>query len=228
MWHGCKKNIKLSSNLDCVNTDGLIVLGNDLTIDLNGFDIIGPGIKSSKVGLSILGGFHLYNTDSGPLENIKITGNGEISNFQSGIMVTESKNINISSLNLTNNEIGIFLKDVKKSRVANSTFDRNSIGSALHNSMNIKIEHNSLSLNDLAGITAVSSSDNTISNNEISKSVNGIFLDKDSENNVVDSNVLGNNRGVDLNYSNGLQDMNNDNTFINNECNTSAPSGLCG
>jgi hypothetical protein len=44
--------VTLSCNLNC-NHDGLIVGGDSTTIDLNGFQIRGPGIDSSKIGIAV-------------------------------------------------------------------------------------------------------------------------------------------------------------------------------
>ncbi|MBA2268093.1 MAG: hypothetical protein H0W19_07125 [Nitrosopumilus sp.] len=46
------ESVVLTSNLDC-KTDGLLVGGNDITIDLNGFTVTGPSQDSSKIGIML-------------------------------------------------------------------------------------------------------------------------------------------------------------------------------
>jgi hypothetical protein len=60
--------VTLSSNLNC-NHDGLIVGGDSTTIDLNGFQIRGPGIDSSKIGIAV------------SEDNVKIVGPGGYCRF---------------------------------------------------------------------------------------------------------------------------------------------------
>ena len=66
---------------------------------------------------------------------------------------------------------------------------------------------------------------NLISNN-IAGSQNGIFLDAQSTENTVRLNNLRENE-VDLNNANGLAPTVNQNTYSNNNCRVSNPSGLC-
>ena len=52
------QNVVLTSNLNCAETDGLIVNAGDVVIDLNGHTISGPDVDSdtqtsSKVGIMI-------------------------------------------------------------------------------------------------------------------------------------------------------------------------------
>ena len=67
------ESVVLTSNLDC-KSDGLLVGGNDITIDLNGFSVTGPSQNSSKIGVM------LTNT-----KNVTVQGPGTISDFQAGI-----------------------------------------------------------------------------------------------------------------------------------------------
>jgi parallel beta-helix repeat protein len=211
-----KSNIKLSSNLYC-NSDGLIIKDqSDLTIDLNGHTISGPGEKSSKVGILI-----------GQSNNVEVIGNGAIKNFQAGILNIQSKNIKIVNTTFTGNELGIFNTEASEAEINNNSFNSNSIGVSSHSSDGLKISKNNLDSNDLAGITFVNSGESTISSNTVTGSVNGIFFDGQSTENEVNANNAFENRGVDLNNGNGLPTNINNNEFSDNNCNTSVPDGLC-
>jgi nitrous oxidase accessory protein NosD len=102
----------------------------------------------------------------------------------------------------------------------------NSIGVASHSSTGLQLDENLVSGNQLAGITFVNTRDSMISTNNILESENGIFVDAQSNNDKVQfNNVLRNT--VDLNNANGLATNVNSNSFTDNNCEISNPSGLC-
>ena len=45
-------SVKLSANLDCAS-DGLLIKGDNIELDLNGHTIKGPGPSASKIGISV-------------------------------------------------------------------------------------------------------------------------------------------------------------------------------
>ncbi len=63
--------------------------------------------------------------------------------------------------------------------------------------------------------------------NTIQGSTTGVFVDSRSTQNTIDSNTVLQNSRVDLNNAEGLSKGSNDNTFADNNCNTSLPDGLC-
>ena len=91
----------LTSNLNCAETDGLIVNGGDIVIDLNGHTISGPDIDSdtqtsSKVGIMI------------PNVNNVVVQDGTIEGFQAGVLMTGSQNVEVKGMVIKNNQIGLF------------------------------------------------------------------------------------------------------------------------
>lgn len=222
-----REDVKLTSDLDCVNIDGLVVGKSDITIDLNNHSISGTGIDASKVGIVILGGVGWVDSDTGSLENVRILGPGKISDFQSGIMVVDSKNIGISDILIQRSETGLFEKNSRNITVKDSSFNRNSIGLALDSSFTNEIINNMFNSNQLTGIGIVGSFDNKIVSNKIDDSVNGIYLHENSEDNRIESNVVFNSHGADLNNGNGMPISEANNVFLNNSCSFSLPDGLC-
>ncbi len=210
-----KQSVKLTANLDC-KTDGLIVGADDITIDLNGFTLTGPGDKSSKVGV-------MFADNDG----VTVQGPGTIENFQAGALFSGGENNKISKVTFMNNEIAIFETGAKNTAIEDNSIFDNSIGVAAHSSEGSTLSTNLFKANDLAGVTLVNSANNELSANTIQGSVNGIFLDGQSTKNIIDSNSVLKNRGVDLNNGNGLPTNINDNVFSDNNCNTSVPDGLC-
>src|SRR5829696_8540774 len=80
------QNVILTSNLNCAESDGLIVGASDIVVDLNGHTISGPDVDSdaktsSKVGIMI------------PNMNNVVVQDGTIEGFQAGILMTGSQNV---------------------------------------------------------------------------------------------------------------------------------------
>jgi parallel beta-helix repeat protein len=205
--------ITLSSNLNC-NHDGLIVGGDSAMIDLNGFQIRGPGIDSSKIGVAV------------SEDNVKILGPGVITGFKAGILVTGAGEFSIRSVVLQNNEVGILLTGVDSASVEENNMKNNLVGVTAHSSNALDITDNLMTKNALAGVLLVNTDGSAATSNNIQGSQKGIFLDSQSaENTVQMNNVRYNIDGLD--NANGLAPASNNNTFSTNICGTSSPSGLC-
>jgi hypothetical protein len=80
--------------------------------------------------------------------------------------------------------------------------------------------------NALAGVTFVNTDESAMSSNNIQGSQNAIFLDAQSTENIVQLNNAHDNV-VDINNANGLAPNVNQNTYSDNNCQVSNPSGLC-
>jgi parallel beta-helix repeat protein len=209
-----RESVTLSANLEC-STDGLIAGANDITIDLNGFTIAGPGGESSKVGIM------LANND-----NVQVTG-GTVKGFQAGVLNTGGSDNTVSKVTFTENQIAIFNTGAINTNIETNNMFSNSIGVASHSSTGTKLHQNMLTDNQLAGVTLVNSAENVLDFNTITGSVNGVFLDGQSTNNNVNTNTIVQNSGVDINNGNGLPTNINANGFSDNLCHTSVPDGLC-
>jgi len=93
------QNVILTSNLNCADSDGLIVGASDIVIDLNGHTISGPDVDSqekasSKVGIMI------------PNMNNVVVQDGTLQGFQAGILMTGSQNVELSNIISKDNQIG--------------------------------------------------------------------------------------------------------------------------
>jgi parallel beta-helix repeat protein len=213
------ENVVLTSNLNCAETDGLIVNAGDIVIDLNGHTISGPDVDSdtktsSKVGIMI------------PNVNNVVVQDGTIEGFQAGILMTGSQNVEIKGIVAKNNQIGLFSTGSTIVNAHLSIIMNNQIGIAGHSTQQSTIEDNILFQNTLAGVTLVNSDNSVITLNSITESGNGLYVDNQStQNNVNFNNVLLNT--IDVNNANGLPVNTNVNTFDQNNCMTSNPSGIC-
>jgi len=213
------QNVVLTSNLKCADSDGLIVGGSDIVIDLNGNTISGPDADSqektsSKVGIMV------------PNSNNVVIQDGTIQGFQAGILMTGSQNVEIKGIASKNNQIGLFSTGASIVNVHLSILMNNQIGLAGHSTQQLNLENNIIYQNTMAGLTLVNSDNAVVTLNSITESGNGLYLDNQSDNNNVNfNNVLLNT--VDINNANGLPVNTNANTFDQNNCMTSNPSGIC-
>jgi len=213
------QNVVLTSNLNCADSDGLIVGASDIVIDLNGHTISGPDVDSqektsSKVGVMI------------PNMNNVVVQDGTIQGFQAGILMTGSQNVELSNIISKNNQMGAFSTGASIVNAHLSIFMNNEIGFAGHSTQQATIQDNILFQNTLAGITLVNSDNGLLTLNSITESGNGLYVDNQSTNNNINfNNVLLNT--VDINNANGLPVNTNTNTFDQNNCMTANPSGIC-
>jgi hypothetical protein len=205
--------VRLTANLNC-DGDGLIVGDDGTTINMNGFGIYGPGADSSKVGIGV------------SEDNVQIIGPGIISGFQAGILATGAKQLTVSSTILTDNQIAAFFTGADMATVSENIVKNNNIAVASHSASGLNIESNLMSSNALAGITFVNTDESMINTNNVEGSQNAIFLDSQSTENTAQLNNAHENV-VDMNNANGLAPNVNQNTFADNNCQVSNPSGLC-
>jgi parallel beta-helix repeat protein len=206
--------VELNSDLNCIG-DGLIIGADGTTIRLNGHTIRGTGPDSSKVGISI-----------GNEAGVRIEGKGTIEQFQAGILASGAKGTSISLLTLKENQIAVFSNGMEDLQAMQNKMTQNSIGLASHSSNGLGLSKNVITGNQLAGITLVTTDDSLISNNDVKESQNGIYVDSGSNGNRIESNDILENE-LDLNNANGLAINVNSNSFSDNNCETSNPSGLC-
>ena len=205
--------VTLTANLTC-SGDGLIVGDDGTIINLNGFGINGPGADSSKVGIGV------------SEDNVVIRGPGIINGFQAGVLTTGAREISIDSLILLNNQIALFFTGSPIALIQENLIRNNNISVASHSGSGINMEKNLMDGNALAGVTFVKTTDSMVISNNIQGSQNGIFLDAQSTGNTVQLNNAHDNV-VDINNANRLGPTVNQNTFVDNNCLVSNPSGLC-
>jgi parallel beta-helix repeat protein len=208
-------NFTLSANLICSSKDGLIVGVHNTTINLNGYSITGPGADSQKVGIAV------PHSD-----NVVIQGNGSISNFQAGVLITGSQNTEVNRITFEGNKIGIFMTGAIGTTVEQNFIDSNTIGIASHGSIGTQLHANLMTGNNLAGISHVNTDRSQIDANSIDGSRNGIYLDSQSSKNTVTNNTVLKN-DIDLNNADGLPTSINENELLKNNCSVSNPSGYC-
>ncbi len=209
----------LSSDLVC--DSGVKVAAHDVSINLNGHALIGPG-----AGLGVDSGI---KTSDGircvAVKGLNISG-GTITGFGSGIELCESMNAHVSGMTLTGNNIGIELFYSHGNQInGNDISDNggpghNSYGVLLNHSRDNRIDSNKVNRNssmntNCGGFNLAGSSNNSITSNEISANVMtsrvvgghihggfGIRLREGSNGNTVSGNTLnGNSTGFNSHNS---------------------------
>lgn len=203
----------LSANLDCID-HGIIVNASDITIALNGFSITGPGSQSTKSGIIVP-----------EYSNVTIYGPGRIADFQSGVFAAGSDTLNVSSIFLDRNRIGVYLTGSTNSNIEHNMMRNNNLGMAAHSSSGILSNKNYFHDNSLAGISLINTGNSYIRLNYINGSQSGIFTDPASISNGISFNFLRN--IIDINSANGLPNDMTNNTYEDNFCELSLPSGIC-
>jgi len=140
--------------------------------------------------------------------------------------MTGSQNVEIKGVVSKGNQIGLFASGASIVNTHLSIIMNNQIGFATHSSQQTTIEDNIFFQNTMAGITLVNADNSVVTLNSITESGNGLYVDnQSSENNVNFNNVLLNT--IDINNANGLPINTNGNTYDQNNCMTSNPSGIC-
>ena len=206
--------VELNSDLDC-SGDGLIVGADGTTIRLNGHTITGPGPDSSKVGVSV-----------GNQDGVMIEGPGTIEQFQAGIYAAGAEGTVISGMNLRDNQIAVFSTGTEGLQAMQNDLSENRIGVGSHSSNGLQLTENLMTGNVLTGISFMTTDNSLLLKNDIRESHNGIYIDSESNSNRIESNDVLENE-LDLNNANGLAINVNSNSFSDNNCETSNPSGLC-
>ena len=134
--------VTLSKNLNCT-ADGLIIGDDSTTLNLNGFNIQGPGKDSSNAGISVT------------KDDVHILGPGVISGFETGILFTGGNDISVDSVILQNNKIGVYFTGSETSSVEENIMRDNDVGVAGQSANKLEIMGNIMDTNTLAGITFV-------------------------------------------------------------------------
>ena len=206
--------VELNSDLNC-SGDGLIVGADGTTIRLNGHTIRGTDPDSSKVGISV-----------GNEMGVRIEGKGTIEQFQAGILASGAEGTVINGMNLRDNQIAVFSTGTEGLQAMQNDLSRNSIGMGSQSSNGLQLTENLMTGNVLTGISFMTTDGSLISKNDVRASHNGLYIDSESNSNRIESNDILENQ-VDLNNANGLAINVNSNSFSDNNCETSNPSGLC-
>lgn len=206
----------LKNSMDCDFTNGLIINSNNVNLNLNNAAIMGAGYLNHYTGI-------LISNKS----NITLQGDGIVGHFGTGLLIENSTNIDVSSVNFTGNDVSILVKNSSNIKIENDSLYTNTAGVKFYNIHGSSISSNYFESNDISAISLFFSDNNTLSNNSISSSLNGIYIDPKSTNITTDSNQFYRSFGVDINLGNGGKFNQLPNQIFNNSCHITIPELLC-
>lgn len=139
--------------------------------------------------------------------------------YNSGVILYTVQNGSITSNNITSNDYnGIYLYLASRNMIVNNNVSNNRSGIRLMYSIRNYMKNNVVFLNNWEDITvSCDSNNNTITNNDISKSCYGVFIN-DCENNIVSSNMISKNfYGITIDEPGSINNEIFQNTISDNE-----------
>jgi parallel beta-helix repeat protein len=221
------EDVTLTSDLNCGPGDGLTVAASGITINLNGYSISSSdeaGSEDPSMDYDGSSGILVANVD-----DVDITGLGEISGFDRGITFIGSSEGQVTDLQLANNGIGMLMSGSEATEISRNTLTNNGIAVISDSSNHGVIAFNQVVANLEQGMLFLGSDMNTVAaNNMFGNGENGIYLDILSNENTIDFNTVFGHEVSDLNNDDGRSTNVNQNSFgENNNCGTSLPGGLC-
>ncbi len=171
----------LTSDLTNCPFDGLYVLADDVTIDLNGHTIDGMG---SGNGIVLLPG----------KRNLTVTGAGTISEFDTGILLEQGKGHLVEYVRFRDNRIGISATDVSVSEFSFNDMRDGWTGVMLldRGSKYNRVADNYVSGMIEDGIWLFDSHGNEVENNSLTDNSIGVRLSSSSENAIRNNTFSGN------------------------------------
>jgi Right handed beta helix region len=219
---------ELHNDIGPCHGDGLIVMGSNITVNLNGHQIFGEGglvVEHQAAGVRVLG-----------QRNVVVT-NGTLRNFYHGVRVTQGSHNRITAVRVVDNQggNGVVLENSSDNHVDGnvvvgngrfsgiSTFDSVSLpaGSARNT-----ITNNLLNMNNFMGAHGVSVESGTghtvIRNQVVASGRDGISLFPRVSDTLVESNVVRNSGRHGVN----VQDGSRGNVVRSNQAIANVQSGI--
>jgi hypothetical protein len=203
-------DLQLTSDITC-EEDGITVGGNNLTVNLNGFTISGPGPDSSTTGILVQG-----------FSGVKITGPGMVTNFGNGVAYTGATGGSMREVFVGTSDIGVLLDGTTGTVINHDYIADNRIGILNRASHSTVLEELQMSSND-EGVRLEDSTRVDVDFNVVMDGLTAIYLDEQSIDNRLFYNIM---------FRNEVQDMNilgpgGRNLLGHNECIVGTPADVC-
>jgi parallel beta-helix repeat protein len=191
------QSFTLANDMTCPG-DGMVVVSDNITIDLDGHALTGPGMgpqtwpnpQLDSVGIRV--GGHTGVTIR----------NGKTEAFSTGIYFIDMESSSIESVTTLRNRFGFYIHASKKITVKDSDVEFNIYGLHLQNSDDCILTNNLLARQTYNspggyGLYMYASSRNRVTDNTIDSNINwGIWFSEAKENVIFHNNVVGNNPPV--------------------------------
>jgi parallel beta-helix repeat protein len=191
------ESFTLANDMSCPG-DGMVVVSDNLTIDLGGHTLTGPGMGPQTWPLPQLDS---VGVRVGGHTGVTIR-NGTTQAFSTGIYFIDMVSSSIESVTTLRNRYGFYIHASKRITVKDSDVELNIYGLHLQNSDDCVLQNNVLARQTYNspggyGLYMYASSRNRVTDNTIESNINwGIWFSDAKENVVFHNNVVGNNPPV--------------------------------
>src|SRR5213593_1044903 len=187
----------LANDMTCTG-DGMVVVSDNITVDLDGHTLTGPGMGPQTWPLPQLDS---VGVRVGGHTGVTIR-NGKTTAFSTGIYFVDEVKSSIESVTTLRNRFGFYIHASQKITVKDSDVEFNIYGLHLQNSDDCVLVNNLLARQTYNspggyGLYLYASSRNRITDNTIDSNINwGIWFSDAKENVIFHNNVVGNNPPV--------------------------------
>jgi parallel beta-helix repeat protein len=191
------ESFTLANDMTCTG-DGMVVVADNLTIDLGGHTLTGPGMGPQTWPLPQLDS---VGVRVGGHTGVTIR-NGKTTAFSTGIYFIDMVSSSIESVTTLRNRFGFYIHASQKITVKDSDVEFNIYGLHLQNSDDCVLVNNLLARQTYNspggyGLYLYASSRNRVTDNTIDSNINwGIWFSDAKENLIFHNNVVGNNPPV--------------------------------
>src|SRR5881296_525999 len=191
------ESFTLANDMSCAG-DGMVVITDNVTIDLGGHTLTGPGMGPQTWPLPQLDS---VGVRVGGHTGVTIR-NGKTQAFSTGIYFIDMESSSIESVTTLRNRFGFYIHASKKITVKDSDVEFNIYGLHLQNSDDCTLVNNLLARQTYNspggyGLYLYASSRNRVTDNTIDSNINwGIWFSDAKENVIFHNNVVGNNPPV--------------------------------
>jgi parallel beta-helix repeat protein len=191
------ESFTLGNDMKCTG-DGMVVVSDNITIDLGGHTLTGPGMGPQTWPLPQLDS---VGVRVGGHTGVTIR-NGKTEAFSTGIYFIDMASSSIESVTTLRNRFGFYIHASEKITVKDSDVEFNIYGLHLQNSNDCVLVNNLLARQTYNspggyGLYLYASSRNRVTDNTIDSNINwGIWFSDAKENVIFHNNVVGNNPPV--------------------------------
>jgi parallel beta-helix repeat protein len=191
------ESFTLANDLTCTG-DGMVVVSDNVTVDLGGHTLTGPGMGPQTWPLPQLDS---VGVRVGGHTGVTIR-NGKTTAFSTGVYFIDMQSSSIEKVTTLRNRFGFYIHASQKITVKDSDVEFNIYGLHLQNSDDCVLVNNLLARQTYNspggyGLYLYASSRNRVTDNTIDSNINwGIWFSDAKENVIFHNNVVGNNPPV--------------------------------
>jgi parallel beta-helix repeat protein len=191
------ESFTLANDLTCAG-DGMVIVSDNITVDLGGHTLTGPGMGPQTWPLPQLDS---VGVRVGGHTGVTVR-NGKTTAFSTGIYFIDMVSSSIESVTTVRNRFGFYIHASQKITIKDSDVEFNIYGLHLQNSDDCVLVNNLLARQTYNspggyGLYLYASSRNRVTDNTIDSNINwGIWFSDAKENVIFHNNVVGNNPPV--------------------------------